>query len=95
MASEVVFVKMPSHQQERRAKQREEYIQNRDDELESFRVRYNADPEQKRASVRDSYRADLESNRASKRQRYEQNSDEVRGGRDCISARSSIKEATL
>ena len=40
---------MPSRQQKRRAKRREEYIQSQDDELESSRVRYNADPENKRA----------------------------------------------
>ena len=51
---------MPSRQQKRRAKRREEYIQNQDDELESSRVRYNADPEKKRASTRDNYRADPE-----------------------------------
>ena len=33
--------------QKRRAKRLEEYSQNRDDELESTRVWYNADPEKK------------------------------------------------
>ena len=45
-----MFSKCLPRQQKRRAKQREE--------LESFRVRYKSDPEQKLASVRDSYRAD-------------------------------------
>ena len=42
------------------------------------RVRYTADPEQRRVSARDSYIADLQSNRVSKRQRYEQSSDDIR-----------------
>ena len=49
-------------------KRQEQYLQNRDYELESSRVRYNADAEQRRASARDIYRANLESNRASKGQ---------------------------
>ena len=61
---------MPSRQQKRRAKRREEYIQNQDDELESSRVRYNADPEKKRVSTRDSYRADPEKKRVSVRDSY-------------------------
>ena len=72
----------------RKAKRREEYLLNRDYELESSRVRYDADAEQRRASARDMYRANLESNQASKRwqqekisvafkkRRYELNSDE-------------------
>ena len=43
----------------RKAKRREEYLRNRDDELESSRIRYDADAEQKRDI------ANLESNRAS------------------------------
>ena len=66
---------------------------NRDYELESSRVRYDADAEQRRASARDMYRANLESNRAykrwrqeknsiaSKRRRYELNSDEKRASK--------------
>ena len=38
--------------QKRRAKQGEQYLQNRDNELESSRVPSNADPEQK-ASAHD------------------------------------------
>ena len=33
--SEVVFIKMPSRQQQRRAKRRAEYLQNRNEELET------------------------------------------------------------
>ena len=33
------------------AKRQEEYLQSRDDEVESSRVRYNADPEQNWASA--------------------------------------------
>ena len=49
LASEVVFVKMHSHQQKRRAKRQDKYLQCRDDELEFSRIRYSADPEEKRA----------------------------------------------
>ena len=35
LASEVVFVKMPSRQRKRKAKRREEYLLNQDDELPS------------------------------------------------------------
>ena len=45
-------VKIPSRERKRRAKQREEYLQNQDDELESSRIRYDADAEQRRASAR-------------------------------------------
>ena len=62
----------------RKAKRREEYLLNRDYELESSRVRYDADAEQRRASARDMYRANLESNRASKRWQQEKNSVAVR-----------------
>ena len=56
---------MPLRLRKRKAKRREKYFLNRDYELESSRVRYNADAEQRRASARvgDMY---LESNRASK-----------------------------
>ena len=58
MASKVVLF----HDNKRgsRAKQREEYHQNRDDELESSCVWYNADLEQKQVAARDSYRTDPE-----------------------------------
>ena len=80
-------VKMPSRKRKRKAKRREEYLQNQDDELESSRIRYDADAEQRRASARDMYRANLnlESNRASKRWRQEKNfvavqASNIRGG---------------
>ena len=50
-------------------------------ELESSRVRYDADAEQRRASARDMYRANLESNRASKRWQQEKNSVAVRASK--------------
>ena len=50
---------MASRKQKRKAKRREEYLQNQDDELESSRIRYDADAEQRRASARDMYRANL------------------------------------
>ena len=58
-----VVVTMPSPQQKRRAKRREEYLLNREDKFQSSRVRYNADAEQRRASAHDMYRANLEYNR--------------------------------
>ena len=81
LASEVVFVKMPLRLRKRKAKRREEYLLNRDYELESSRVRYDADAEQRRASTRDMYRANLESNRASKRWQQEKNSVAVRASK--------------
>ena len=50
---------MPLRLRKRKAKRREEYLLNRDYELESSRVRYDADAEQRRASARDMYRANL------------------------------------
>ena len=64
-----------------KAKRREEYLLNRDYELESSRVRYDADAEQRRASARDMYIANLESNRASKRWQQEKNSVAVRASK--------------
>ena len=63
--SEVALVKMPSRLQKRKAKRREEYHLNRDYELESSRVWYDA--ERRQASACDMYRVNLESNRAYKR----------------------------
>ena len=57
VASEVVFVKMPLRLRKRKAKRREEYLLNRDYELE--RVRYDADAEQRRASARDIYKEQI------------------------------------
>ena len=85
---------MPLRLRKRKAKRREEYLLNRDYELESSRVWYDADAEQRRASARDMYRANLESNQASKRcgqqeknsvaskkRRYELSSDEKRASK--------------
>ena len=71
---------MPLRLRKRKAKRQEEYLLNRDYELESSRVRdrYDADAEQRRASARDMYIANLESNRASKRWRQKMNSVAVR-----------------
>ena len=71
---------MPLRLRNRKAKRREEYLLNRDYELESSQVRYDADAEQRRASARDMYmyRANLESNQASKRWQQEKNSVVVR-----------------
>ena len=69
---------MPSRERKRRKKRHEEYVLNRDYELEFSKVRYDADAEQRRASARDMYIANLESNRASKRWRQEKNSVAVR-----------------
>ena len=69
---------MPSRERKRRKKRHEEYVLNRDYELESSQVRYDADAEQRRAPARDMYISNLESNRASKRWRQEKNSVAVR-----------------
>ena len=67
---------MPLWLRKRKAKRREEYLLNRDYELELGM--YDADAEQRRASARDMYRANLESNRASKMWQQEKNSVAVR-----------------
>ena len=64
---------MPSRERKRRKKRHEEYVLNRDYELESSPVRYDADAEQRWASARDMYIANLESNRASKRWQQKKN----------------------
>ena len=56
------------------------YLLNRDYELESSRVRYDADAEKRRASARGMYRAGKNSV-ASKKRRYELNSDEKRASK--------------
>ena len=70
--SEVVFIKMPSRQQQRRAKQRAEYLQNRNEELDTSRVRRN---NSNRASKR-GHECCIEQNsddiRASKKQKYQE-----------------------
>ena len=74
---EVVFIKMPSRQQQRRAKRRAEYLQNRNEELETSlgfgaskrgRVCYDEqNSDELRASKRQKQQ---ETNRDSKRIKY-------------------------
>ena len=52
--SEVVFIKMPSRQEKKRAKRRAKYLEVRDDVLESARASYKADQEKKRTAERSS-----------------------------------------
>ena len=61
--SEVVFIKMPSRQEKKRAKRRAKYLQVRDDVLESARASYKADQEKKRTAERERYQAEPERNR--------------------------------
>ena len=79
--SEVVFIKMPSRQEKKRAKRRAKYFQVRDDVLESARASYKADQEN-RAGIKQSqketdaererYHADPEKKRSSaKRESYQ------------------------
>ena len=72
---------MPLRLRKRNAKLREKYVRNLDYELESSRVQYDADAEQRRASARDMYTAYLESNRAFKRWQQEKNSVAVRASK--------------
>ena len=86
LASEVVFLKMPSRNQKKRSKQRAEYLQKREDILSQenkakARARYKADPEKKKASVRDTYNANAVSKRAAKRQRYQEGVEENRAAK--------------
>ena len=69
LASEVVFLKMPSRNQKKRSKQRAEYLQKQDENKTKARALYKADPE-KKASVRDSFKADPEKMKASARDSY-------------------------
>ena len=85
LASEVVFLKMPSRNQKKRSKQRAEYLQKREDILSQenkakARARYKADPE-KKASVRDTYNANAVSKRTAKRQRYQEGVEENRAAK--------------
>ena len=68
--SEVVFIKMPSRQEKKRAKRRAKYLQVRDDVLESARASYKADPEKKRSAERKRYWEGPECARLAKRVRY-------------------------
>ena len=70
LASEVVFLKMPSRNQKKRSKQRAEYLQKQDKNKAKARALYKADPEKKKASVHDSYKADSEKKKASVRDSY-------------------------
>ena len=72
LASEVVFLKMPSRNQKKRSKQRAEYLQKQDENKAKARALYKADPdpEKKKVSVRDSYKADPEKKKASVRDSY-------------------------
>ena len=63
-ASEVVFIKMPSRQEKKRAKRRATYLDNRDEVLESARASYNANPEKKKTAVSERYQADPEKKKA-------------------------------
>ena len=51
LASEVVFLKMPSRNQKKRSKQRAEYLQKQDENKAKALALYKADPEKKKASV--------------------------------------------
>ena len=68
--SEVVFIKMLSRQEKKRAKRRAIYLQVRDDVLESARASYKADPEKKQTAERERYHADPEKKRSAERKRY-------------------------
>ena len=70
LASEVVFLKMPSRNQKKRSKQRAEYLQKQDENKAKARALYKANPEKKKASVRDSYKADPEKKKAFVRDSY-------------------------
>ena len=59
---------MPSRERQRRAKRREEYIQNRNGELETSRVRYNAS-KRGRVCCDEQNSDDI---RASKKQKYQE-----------------------
>ena len=89
LASEVVFLKMPSRNQKKRSKQRAECLQKQDENKAkaralykaSVRDSYKADPEKKKASARDSYKVDPESKRSAKRRRYEEDLEENRAAK--------------
>ena len=81
LASEVVFLKMPSRNQKKRSKQRAEYLQKQDENKAKARALYKADSDKKKASVRDSYKADIESKRSAKRRRYEEDLEENRAAK--------------
>ena len=51
--SEVVFLKMPSRQEKKRAKRHAKYHEVRDDVFELARASYKAEPEKKRTAERE------------------------------------------
>ena len=68
MFSEVVFLKMPSRNRKKRAKQRTVYLQKRDDvwgnklseeNKAQRRTHYEANPEKNKATEHESYHADI------------------------------------
>ena len=58
--SEVVFLKMLSRQEKKRAKRHAKYIEVRNDVLESARASYKADPEKKRTAKRERYQEETD-----------------------------------
>ena len=58
--NEVVFLKMPSRQEKKRAKRHAKYLEVRDDVLESARASYKTEPEKKRTAERERYQAEPE-----------------------------------
>ena len=69
--SEVVFLKMPSRQEKKRAKRHAKYLEVRDDVLESARASYKAEPEKKRTAERERYQAEPEKKRTAEREQYQ------------------------
>ena len=69
--SEVVFLKMPSRQEKKRAKQHVKYLEVRDDVLKSARASYKAEPEKKRTAERERYQAEPEKKRTAEHERYQ------------------------
>ena len=69
--SEVVFLKMPSRQEKKRAKRHAKYLEVRDDVLKSARASYKAEPEKKRTAERERYQAEPEKKRTAERERYQ------------------------
>ena len=86
LASEVVFLKMPSCNQKKRSKQRAEYLQKQDENKVKARALYKANPENKKASVSDSYKTDLEKKKASVRDNYKADPEKKASVRDSYKA---------
>ena len=79
--SEVVFIKMLSRQEKKRAKRRAKYLEVRDDVLESARASYKADPEKKRTGERERYHADPVKKRSAKRKSYDADPEKKRSAK--------------